>query len=100
MICEFCQNEMDTAIDCVGNHTALFPDGERLPTIPYAHPTDEDARCGDCGVAVGGSHHLGCGVERCPRCGGQRIGCDCGSMEEDNEIETVLPQQGDARQAV
>ncbi len=79
MICEFCRNEMDTAIDCVGNHTALFPDGERLPTIPYAHPTDENARCGDCGVAVGGSHHPGCLRERCPRCYGQRDGCPCGS---------------------
>lgn len=79
MICEFCQNEMDTAESCVGNHTALFPDGERLPTLPYAHPTDENARCGDCGVAVGGNHHPGCLRERCPRCYGQRDGCPCGS---------------------
>ncbi len=79
MLCEFCQQEMETAATCTGNHTALFPDGERLPAVPYTHPTDPEAACGDCNVGVGGYHHPGCARERCPRCHGQRATCNCGS---------------------
>ena len=34
-------------------------------------------RCHDCGCEVGGIHHQGCDVERCPKCGLQLISCDC-----------------------
>ncbi len=33
--------------------------------------------CGDCAVMKGQYHVPNCDIERCPRCGGQSIGCDC-----------------------
>jgi hypothetical protein len=38
--------------------------------------TDAHA-CGNCGLAEGKLHELGCGMERCRECGGQFISCDC-----------------------
>lgn len=40
---------------------------------------DFSIRCHDCGIEnrVGNLHHFGCDVERCPKCKGQLISCNC-----------------------
>ncbi len=40
-------------------------------------------RCHDCGVEVGGLHHLHCDMAECPRCHGQLYSCAC--LPEDEE---------------
>jgi len=41
--------------------------------------------CNDCGVKLGGYHHIGCDQERCPICRGQMITCGC-NVEKQKQI--------------
>ncbi len=77
-ICKCCNKEMTdpSVITCIANRYVEFPDGTRIPSSTE-HFGEPDGRCGDCGIAHGGHHHPGCDAERCPKCGGQLIGCDC-----------------------
>lgn len=81
MKCSWCNEEMkdESIVTCKSSSTS-FPDGVELDSIPYTD-VDRDRRCHDCGVKVGGYHHPGCDMERCPRCKGQLIGCRCGMDE-------------------
>lgn len=45
--------------------------------------------CGDCGAGTGEFHKSGCDVERCARCGRQRIACDCVYEVNAIEVETL-----------
>ena len=74
-ICDWCEKEITETDNCPANTEVEFQDGIKMPSIPY--PEDETIHCHDCGVAPGKYHHPGCDMERCPRCGGQLISCDC-----------------------
>jgi hypothetical protein len=71
---------MATCIDC--NLEMTTADGCTLPSVVidgahYVRDRCADSRCGDCGAKRGQFHHLGCDLERCPRCGRQLISCGC-----------------------
>ena len=77
-ICDLCNKEMKTATSCTVE--ALHADGERVALLTFGNEPgwrQRSGRCGDCGVEVGGLHHLGCDIQCCPCCGGQLISCGC-----------------------
>lgn len=88
-ICKWCETEMQSHPDtCTGNTIIEFPDGTKLPAMPYTPDYGGPSqRCHDCGIAFGGFHHPGCDMERCPKCpghwqngkfyNGQLISCGC-----------------------
>jgi hypothetical protein len=81
VICDICSEDMATSSSCTEPQIDLA--GESFERVRYGSEEDDwgaasGARCHDCNVEPGGLHHLGCDVERCPRCGGQLIACDCG----------------------
>jgi hypothetical protein len=56
-----------------------------------------DFPCRDCRTPIGGVHHPGCCVERCPACLGQALGCPCfGDPEDDlDDLDDVSDRVSD-----
>jgi hypothetical protein len=101
--CRLCGQEMNDAESCaekriqadgeilepvrMGNEEITGKDGERISV-----PTDDDGRCADCGVKAGGTHHPRCDWERCPKCNGQVLSCECESLRHINwDDQTITP---------
>jgi hypothetical protein len=74
----------------------LVFDGKRYARIPYGAENDlmgstATGHCHDCSVTEGQFHCDGCDAERCPRCSGQLLSCDCEPKwvyDEDEVSET------------
>jgi hypothetical protein len=74
-ICDLCEQEKEKAYSCMKKMEGQIPFGEesQLSLLPH--------KCPECLVGIGGFHHLGCGVEQCPKCHGQLLFCLCESGE-------------------
>jgi hypothetical protein len=64
---------------------ALLIAGQRYERVP--HGAEDDRRpaypqCPDCGVERGAVHWTNCDQERCPRCGGQLLSCNCEPVDD------------------
>lgn len=75
--CDDCNLEMNEADSCTLTHMTMNIDNKKYEREQYDADYDEPNRCHDCNVKPGGFHHLGCDVERCARCNGQLITCEC-----------------------
>lgn len=88
-ICRYCDREMMNTHSCdkfeieIGEviyNPIKFGDEDGYDILEYE-------RCHDCNVAKGGYHHVGCDMERCPKCGGQLISCGCLSEDDIDDFE-------------
>jgi hypothetical protein len=79
-ICQSCHQDMSDDENKDDNVTCLIPvihiDGHQYRRSKY-HFDEEDERCHDCRIKLGGIHHAHCDIERCPVCDEQLISCDC-----------------------
>ena len=86
-LCLACGNEMRSALSCLKLGYRYEGDLKAYEPVRYGDEEDDwggrsGRNCHDCNCPPGAYHHVGCDVERCPRCGGQVISCDCEQLEE------------------
>lgn len=79
-ICADCGRTMDPGVGCTLTHVRTEEGREYVARIPCGGPGDWGADtpsgfCHDCNAGPGQQHHAGCDAERCPKCGGQMLGC-------------------------
>lgn len=79
--CPECDKDMGNANTCTFPYLQ-FDDGKILKRNTTYF--DNNDFCHDCGIEnkKGNLHHYGCDMERCPRCKGQLIGCDCNNDQD------------------
>ena len=79
-VCAYCGIEMTKTTTCIKPLLiAKSRNGSYSVYKRDAKYFDTDKRCHDCGIEnkPGNIHHLGCDMERCPKCGEQLISCVC-----------------------
>ena len=82
VVCKYCNGEMGVAIGCIPLPVVFKDTQKQIKRLRYGVDDEQDQafhseRCPDCGCKVGGYHHVGCDIEKCPRCEGQFISCEC-----------------------
>jgi hypothetical protein len=84
-VCGECGGEMLDGVSCKTD--LIMIDGKGYEPIRWGEEKRSKRwtlpdQCSDCYVPVGGVHHPGCCVERCPACLGQAFGCPCFTVDE------------------
>ena len=80
-ICKFCNKDMKYSDSCIP--IPIIHNGIKYLPIKFEEngkehrEFNEEGRCNDCGVKLGGYHHSGCDNEVCPICEGQVAFCGC-----------------------
>jgi len=79
-ICPHCRGEMTEGISCKPDPIVIH--GESYEPVRWGEEAESKrwkvrTPCRDCATPLGGVHHPGCCIERCPVCLGQAFGCPC-----------------------
>jgi len=84
-ICAFCGKETEGASTCI--ESIIRIDGKDYTPLPFKRKNEtvftrkQEVRCAECNVLPGGFHHVGCGLEICPKCGGKWVYCACSGLK-------------------
>jgi hypothetical protein len=98
-VCSACQQEMTAADACIRSWENLG--GQAYDRIRYGDEKrprswgPPPARCGDCNVSLGGFHHPGCDLERCPRCANQLLMCGCTDPVPTEPLAIEVSEEGE-----
>jgi len=79
-ICARCGGEMTDGISCLTDPIVIG--GKAYAPVrwgqePRPRHRYEPEECRACGTPLGGVHHPGCSLERCPACHGKALTCLC-----------------------
>ena len=85
--CSQCEVDMRDGVSCFSDPITIS--GDSFEPIRWGDERESahwviDFPCQDCGTPIGGVHHPGRCVERCPACLGQAFGCPCFDADEDD----------------
>ena len=72
-ICWLCERRMGED-ECLYDHVVLNGAEYQRVRVVESPYHEGEPNC-ECGCEIGETHHAGCDLEDCPRCGGQFLSC-------------------------